>query len=90
MVMKYNTVVESVQAIQFTFDNLKDIYTFLEFRDCTFSIKSRILSGIITDKNGTKLSVAKEDFVVKNSSGQISIWTATEFNKKFVEANASR
>ena len=85
MANKYNTVVETVTAIQFTFDALKDIYMFLGMNDATYSIKNRTLSGIVTGSNGEKLSVQKNDYIVKDSAGNISIWKPEEFNKKFTE-----
>lgn len=86
MVTKYNTVTESVSAIQFSFDNLKEIYLFLGMRDLTYSVKNRTLTGIVTNSDTTKLSVNKSDWVVKDSSGNITIWKDADFNKKFVEA----
>lgn len=83
MATKYNTVQETVQAIQFTFDTIKDIYKFLEFRDVTYSVKNRVISGVITNKDGTKLQVQKTDFVVKDSSGNITIWNEADFKKAF-------
>ena len=86
MADKYNTVTETVTAIQFTFDNLKPIYLWLGYTDVSYSVKNRVLSGIITGSNGEKLSVQKNNYVVKDSSGNISVWTADDFNKKFVKA----
>ena len=83
MATKYNTVVETVEAIQFIFDVLKDVYLFLDMKDVTYSVKNRTLSGIVTGSNGEKLSVQKNDFIVKDSAGNISIWKPDEFNKKF-------
>lgn len=87
MADKYNSVVKTVTAIQFTFDTLKDIYAFLDYRDCTFSIKDRKLSGIVTGTNGEKLAVQKLDFVVKDSDKNITIWKPDEFAKNYTKAN---
>jgi len=88
MADKYNSVVETVTAIQFTFDALKNIYMFLGMNDVTYSVKNRTLSGIVTGANGEKLSVQKTDFIVKDSSGNIAIWKVDEFNKKFVKVES--
>lgn len=85
MATKYNTVQETVQAIQFSFDTLKDIYLFLEYRDVTYSVKNRVISGVVTNKDGTKLQVQKTDFVVKDSNGNITIWNEADFKKHFTE-----
>lgn len=88
MVIKYNTVTETVTAIQFTFDVLKDVYTFLSMKDINYSIKNRTLSGIVTGLNGEKLSVQKNDFIVKDSGGNITIWKPIDFNKKFTKVES--
>lgn len=85
MADKYNTVVETVTAIQFTFDVLKDVYMFLGMNDVNYSVKNRTLSGIVTGSNSEKLSVQKNDFIVKDSAGNITIWKPDEFNKKFTK-----
>ncbi len=85
MADKYNTVTETVTAIQFTFDNLKPIYLWLGYTDVTYFVKNRTLSGIVTGKNDEKLSVQKNNYIVKDSSGNITIWIADDFNKKFVK-----
>lgn len=89
MVGKYNTVTKTVTAIQFTFDVLKDIYSFLGYADVTYSVKNRALMGVITDPDGIKLSVNKNDFIVKDLSGRISIWKAEDFKKEFTEVKTS-
>lgn len=83
MANKYNSVVETVTAIQFNFDVLKDLYMFLGMTDVTYSVKNRNLSGVITGSNNEKLSVQKNDFVVKDSQGIISVWKPDDFNKKY-------
>lgn len=85
MADKYNSVVETVTAIQFTFDVLKEVYMFLDMKDVNYSVKSRVLSGIVTGSNGEKLSVQKNDFIVKDSARNITIWKPDEFNKKFTK-----
>ena len=85
MADKYNTVTETVTTIQFTFDNLKPIYLWLGYTDVTYFVKNRTLSGIVTGKNNEKLSVQKNNYIVKDSSGNITIWSADDFNKKFVK-----
>ena len=88
MADKYNSVVETVTAIQFTFDVLKNVYTFLNMNDINYSVKSRTLSGIVTGLNGEKLSVQKNDFIVKDSGGNITIWKPADFNKKFTKVES--
>lgn len=88
MADKYNTVTETVTALQFTFDNLKPIYLWLGYADVTYSVKNRTLSGIVTGANDEKLSVRKNDYVVKDSSGNISVWTADDFDKKFTKVKS--
>lgn len=85
MADKYNSVVETVTAIQFNFDVLKDVYLFLGMNDVNYSVKSRTLTGIVTGSNSEKLSVQKNDFIVKDSAGNITIWKPDEFNKKFTK-----
>lgn len=85
MATKFNTVTETVTAIQFTFDVLKDIYLFLDMRDVNYAVKNRTLTGTVTDLNGVKLVVNKTDWIVKDSSGNVTIWKDADFNKKFVE-----
>lgn len=87
MADKYNSVVKTVTAIQFTFDTLKEIYMFLSMNDVTYSVKSRAISGIVTGSNGEKLSVQKNDYVVKDSDGNITIWQPSEFEKNFVKVS---
>ena len=89
MVIKYNTITETVTAIQFTFDNLKEVYLFLGYADCTFTIRSRNLNGVLTDQNGNKLSVQKNNYVVKDANGVITIWTSEDFKKHFTEVKTS-
>ena len=89
MVCEYNTVTKTVTAIQFTFDVLKDIYSFLNYADVTYSVKNRTLTGVITDPDGIKLSVNKNDFIVKDSSGKISVWKEENFKKEFTEVKTS-
>ena len=74
MATKFNTVTETVTAIQFTFDVLKDIYLFLDMRDVSYAVKNRVLTGMVTDSNGVKLAVNKTDWIVKDSSGNVPIW----------------
>lgn len=85
MAKSYNSVVKTVQAIQFSFDTLKEIYEFLKFADVTYSVKSRTLTGIVTGKDGVKLNVNKNDYIVKDSDGNVTVWKYNEFNKEFVE-----
>lgn len=89
MAIKYNTVTETVTAIQFTFDNVKEIYIWLGMKDVSFSVKNRTLSGIITNNDGTKLQVQKDNYIVKDSKNDITIWSAEEFKKHFIEVSAS-
>ncbi len=89
MATKYNTITETVTAIQFLFDNAKEIYIFLGMKDFSMYVKNRILSGTITGSNEEKLQVQKNDYVVKDSNGNISVWTETEFKKHFTEVQTS-
>ena len=89
MATKYNTVTETVTAEQFTFDTVKAIYSFLDYRDVTFSVKDRTLSGVITGKNGEKIPIHKNDYVVKASDGTITAWSPDEFKKRYVAVKAS-
>lgn len=89
MATKYNTVTETVTAIQFSFDTLKEIYLFLDMRDVSYSVKNRTITGVLTNKDGTKLYVQKTDFVVKDSNGNVTIWTKDDFNKHFTEVKTS-
>ena len=86
MAGKYKTVQKDVTAIQFTFDVLKDIYLFLNYGDVVYSVKSRTLSGSVTGKDGVKLNVNKNDWIVKESDGAISVWKDDEFKKEFVKS----
>lgn len=86
MASKYKTKVENVTAIQFTFDVLKELYIFLGMRDVSYTIRERILSGVITLPDGSKHGVNKNDYVVKYSTGVIEVYNPEEFNKNFVEA----
>lgn len=85
MAKSYNSKVHKVSAVQFSFDTLKEIYEFLNFNDVNYLVKSRTLSAIITDDDGVKLNVNKNDFVVRDENRKISIWKENEFNKEFVE-----
>ena len=89
MASKYNTIVKSVTAVQFTFDTLKELYMFLGMKDIQFAIKDRTLSGIITLNDGSKKAIDKNDYVVKYSDGLIETYKPDEFNKIFVEATTS-
>lgn len=89
MATKYNTVTETVTAEQFTFDTAKAVYSFLDYRDITFSVKDRTLSGVITGKNAEKIPIRKNDYVVKASDGTITVWSPDEFKKRYVAVKAS-
>ena len=86
MAKKYKTKVENVTAIQFVFDVLKELYEFLNYRDITYNIKNRILSGVITLPDESKRAINKNDYIVKYSNGTIEVYSPEEFNKNFVEA----
>ena len=86
MAKKYKTKVENVTAIQFIFDVLKELYEFLDYRDITYNIKNRILSGVITLPDESKRAINKNDYIVKYSDGTIEVYSPEEFNKNFVEA----
>ena len=86
MAKKYKTKVETVTAIQFIFDVLKELYEFLNYRDITYNIKNRILSGVITLPDESKRAINKNDYIVKYSDGTIEVYSPEEFNKNFVEA----
>ena len=88
MADKYRTVQREVQAVQYTFNVLKELYLFLGMKDITFSVKDRTLGAIITGASGEKLSVSKNDFVVKDSDGGITIWKPDDFKKEFVAVAA--
>ena len=89
MANKYNTIVKSVTAVQFTFDALKELYKFLNMKDIQFSIKNRILSGVITLPDESKRAINKNDYIVKYSDGTIEVYSPDEFNKIFVETTTS-
>lgn len=84
MADKYNSVVETVTAIQFLFDNLKEIYMFCDMKDFSMNVKNRNLSGIITGTNDEKIPVNKSDYVIKDSKNQIFVMKESDFNKKYV------
>ena len=86
MAKKYKTKVENITAIQFIFDVLKELYEFLNYRDITYNIKNRILSGVITLPDESKRAINKNDYIVKYSDGTIEVYSPEEFNKNFVEA----
>lgn len=86
MAKKYKTKAENVTAIQFIFDVLKELYEFLNYRDITYNIKNRILSGVITLPDESKRAINKNDYIVKYSDGTIEVYSPEEFNKNFVEA----
>lgn len=86
MAKKYKTKVENVTAIQFIFDVLKELYEFLNYRDITYNIKNRNLSGVITLPDESKRAINKNDYIVKYSDGTIEVYSPEEFNKNFVEA----
>ena len=86
MTKKYKTKVENVTAIQFIFDVLKELYEFLNYRDITYNIKNRNLSGVITLPDESKRAINKNDYIVKYSNGTIEVYSPEEFNKNFVEA----
>lgn len=81
---KYNTVTETVTAIQFLFDTITTTYLFLGQKDMTVTVKNKSLSAIITGANEEKLPVNKTDFIVRDSKGQITVWKSSDFNKKFI------
>lgn len=85
MADNYKTKQQSVTAMQFTFDVVKDIYIWLGMKDYTVNVKSRTLSGIITGSNDERLVVQKNNWIVKDSSGNVSIYTADDFSKNFVK-----
>ena len=89
MATKYNTVTETVSAVQFTFDTVKEIYSFLDYRDISFSVRERTLSGVVTGKDNEKIPIHKNDYVVKASDGTITVWNPDEFKKRYVVAKAS-
>lgn len=89
MATKYNTVTETVEAMKFIFDNLKPIYLWLGYADVSYYVKNRTLSGIVTGANGEKLSVQKNNYIVKDSLGNITIWVDDEFKKHFTEVKTS-
>lgn len=84
MAEKYNSVVETVTAIQFLFDNIKEIYMFCDMKDFSMNVKNRNLSGIITGSNEEKIPVNKSDYVIKDSKNQIFVMKESDFNKKYV------
>ena len=87
MAQKYNSVVESVTAIQFLFDNIKEIYIFCDMKDFSMSVKNRNLSGIVTGTNNEKIPVNKSDYVIKDSKNQIFVMKEADFNKKYIPVN---
>lgn len=89
MVTKYETITETVIAIQFIFDNIKEIYMFLGMKDFSMYVKNRVLSGTITGSKDEKLQVQKGNYIVKDSNNDISIWTEAEFKKRYTEVKTS-
>lgn len=85
MADKYKTVQQDVTAIQYTFDNLKEIYMWLGMNDVTYYVKSRVLSGVVTGKDGVKLNVQKEDYIVKQKDGTVLIVKPDVFAKEYVK-----
>ena len=81
---KYDSKIHTVDALEFSFDTLKDIYLFLGFKDVTYNVKDRTISGVITDQDGLKLHVNKGDYVVKDENNKISVWKNKEFNQEFI------
>lgn len=89
MATKYNTIVKSVTAIQFSFDVLKELYLFLGYKDVTYQITNRVISGIITLNDDSKRRVEKNDYVVKYSDGTVEVYKPEEFKKLFVELTST-
>jgi hypothetical protein len=79
----YQSKRKNVSAIQFTFDNLKLIYSGLKYRDVNYYIQNRVISGIITDPNGKKLNVAKNDMIVVREDNSVIVMKPAEFEAEF-------
>ena len=82
---QYKTVQEDVMAIQLKISTIESVYHFMDNADVTFRISHGDITATITDKNGAKFSVSKFEWIVKNSNDEISVYTDTDFKKKFIE-----
>lgn len=80
---KYQSKTVKVEAIQFTFDNLKLIYIGLGMRNVTYYIKDRIIAGILTTPDGKEVPVAKEDYIVLFSGGNFEVMKPSDFKAKY-------
>lgn len=80
---EYQTRREKASAIPFTFDNLKLVYQGLKYKDVTYYIQNRIIAGIITDQNGKKLDVAKNDMIVIKGNGSVVVMKPAEFESVY-------
>lgn len=84
---EYQTRREKASAIQFTFDNLKPVYQGLKYKDVTYYIQNRIIAGIITDQNGKKLNVAKNDMIVIKGNGSVVVMKPAEFENVYEKSS---
>ena len=82
---QYKTVQENVMAIQLKISTIESVYHFMDNADVTFRITHGDITATITDKNGAKFNVSKFEWIVKDSNDGISVWTDTDFKKKFIE-----
>lgn len=80
---KYQSKTVKVEAIQFTFDNLKLIYIGLGMRNVTYYIKDRVIAGILTTPDGKEVPVAKEDYIVLFSGGNFEVMKPSDFKAKY-------
>ncbi len=80
---KYQSKTVKVEAIQFTFDNLKLIYIGLGMRNVTYYIKNRVIAGILTTPDGKEIPVAKEDYIVLFSGGNFEVMKPSDFKAKY-------
>ncbi|MBQ2530456.1 MAG: hypothetical protein II547_09400 [Treponema sp.] len=85
---KYQSKTVKVEAIQFTFDNLKLIYIGLGMRNVTYYIKDRIIAGILTTPDGKEVPVAKEDYIVLFSGGNFEVMKPAAFSAKYEPCSA--
>ena len=84
---EYQTRRKKASAIPFTFDNLKLIYKGLSSRDVTYYIQNKVIAGIITDPNGKKLNVAKNDMIVIKDDGSVVVMKPTEFENVYEKSS---
>lgn len=79
-----DTISEEVTCIQFVRNALSEVYEFLDSRDISISIRGNKLSGVILNNKNETIQISGKNWLVKDSTGAISIYTTEAFTKKFV------